>query len=941
MATVQNALWRRDEQIRRWKLSDTNNEPSSPKEKKKSLVKFQESCVFLAACSSCDKEEISKLLEKGANINTANIDGLTALHQACIDDNLDMVTFLINNGADIDAGDNEGWTALHATASCGFLEIAKFLVKSGANIAAVNNDGELASDLAEGEDMECLLADEMKAQGIDADAARNEEENQMMRDANQWLNDKFEDTPHEKTGATALHVAAAKGYLKVITLLLQAGADINAKDFDGWTPLHAAAHWGQDESCKILVENHCDMDITNSSGQTALDLADSEVVPLLEELKKSQASMKESSYVSNTIIDTSSDHKSQSSKRRSSVTRMSGDQKHHMVSKSVEDERSKLKELKKVDEEEKEDVKVVQEGESQPEKDHDTTSSDVDNEDIYDEEASSESDSDKQTDSKPAKNNSKEVVTANVSAKESDVSEPNKAPSTSQPVTVTITGDEVSQKNDSTVNHSGLRKTGSASAVPDQKSDLDKLARSASSSWIEKKEIKEDSSSSRPRRILSYSGVGEHSSDANKNKEDLFARYTSLLNKSSITPSTAITTIGSSSTLPSSGLTQSHTKSFTGDRDRKAFSQTYPAPSTGSITSPTGTARKTYEPPKRDEEKEVERKARAKRARETRRSTQGVTKDDIVKAEEALKMANQVDDKKNVVERSSLVKKDQNNDNSADDRSDKENNKPENYTTQTHSTQLSYKIDNNHNKGESTDSNERQSIESNDPALLSVPDSSVLKKDDPSQKSQAIRTRRKRESRRPTGKITLEDLQGVSNDAKETNEDKNDGKDDVPSTKVTSSSVSITVPSIKAVGSRYSEPVVPGNTLQSLSDNAGRHSYSGSARIRPSSITGTLTSEKSVVDYSKLYEQEKSENEKLRKEMDALKQELTQTKLNLDRAKQKTEAKTNESREKRALERKIAKLEEEVKSVENLKADNQRLKEENGALIRVISKLSK
>lgn len=45
--------------------------------------------------------------------------------------------------------------------------------------------------------------------------------------------------------------------------------------------------------------------------------------------------------------------------------------------------------------------------------------------------------------------------------------------------------------------------------------------------------------------------------------------------------------------------------------------------------------------------------------------------------------------------------------------------------------------------------------------------------------------------------------------------------------------------------------------------------------------------------------------------------------------------------ERRALERKAAQLEEELKALSDLRADNQRLKDENAALIRVISKLSK
>ncbi|CAF3669212.1 unnamed protein product, partial [Rotaria sordida] len=45
--------------------------------------------------------------------------------------------------------------------------------------------------------------------------------------------------------------------------------------------------------------------------------------------------------------------------------------------------------------------------------------------------------------------------------------------------------------------------------------------------------------------------------------------------------------------------------------------------------------------------------------------------------------------------------------------------------------------------------------------------------------------------------------------------------------------------------------------------------------------------------------------------------------------------------EKRVYEQKISELEEELKKIDLIKADNIRLKEENAALIRVISKLSK
>ncbi|XP_064359659.1 protein phosphatase 1 regulatory subunit 12C isoform X4 [Dromaius novaehollandiae] len=125
--------------------------------------------------------------------------------------------------------------------------------------------------------------------GVDVAAAKREEEERMLRDTRQWLNaGKISDARHPATGASALHVAAAKGYIEVMRLLLQAGHDPDVRDKDGWTPLHAAAHWGVEEACRLLAEHLCDMAPRNNVGQRPCDLADEDTLPLLEELQRRQ-----------------------------------------------------------------------------------------------------------------------------------------------------------------------------------------------------------------------------------------------------------------------------------------------------------------------------------------------------------------------------------------------------------------------------------------------------------------------------------------------------------------------------------------------------------------------------------------------------------------------------------------------------------------------------
>ncbi len=122
----------------------------------------------------------------------------------------------------------------------------------------------------------------MRRQGIDADYERKKEELIMYEDAR---DKNFEDKIHAKTGATPLHVSAAKGYTRVMKLLLLSGADVSAVDKDGWTPLHAAAHWEQEEACRILCEYGADFEIRNYSEQTPYEVCEGEMVTKLKQME--------------------------------------------------------------------------------------------------------------------------------------------------------------------------------------------------------------------------------------------------------------------------------------------------------------------------------------------------------------------------------------------------------------------------------------------------------------------------------------------------------------------------------------------------------------------------------------------------------------------------------------------------------------------------------
>lgn len=151
-------------------------------------------------------EVLKKMLEMGADPNTKDSNGWTALHYACQFGDMESVKILTDTGAYIDTYSNNKRIPLHLAANMNYPEIVKYLLEKKSN---PNYKDEL--------------------------------------------------------GCTPMHLAAKQGNTKCIEYLLFYGADLYALDFRGWNILHYSAFHGHKQTVRFISKYDADYDVLRNT----------------------------------------------------------------------------------------------------------------------------------------------------------------------------------------------------------------------------------------------------------------------------------------------------------------------------------------------------------------------------------------------------------------------------------------------------------------------------------------------------------------------------------------------------------------------------------------------------------------------------------------------------------------------------------------------------
>lgn len=207
---------------------------------------------YIAACQAGDLPTVTDLIESGAVELGSDVDinNVTGLHWAAINNRLLIVKYLISKGAEVDKeGGDLNATPLHWACRYGLVYIVDYLIKHGADPSKCDSQGFNALHLAvHSSNIMLVIYILAFVEEISVDSS-------------------------DPNGRTALHWAGYQGDSLSVDALLKFNANVKLVDSEGFTALHWSLIRGQKECLKKLIDKGSDIFAKTNDGKNCFDIA--------------------------------------------------------------------------------------------------------------------------------------------------------------------------------------------------------------------------------------------------------------------------------------------------------------------------------------------------------------------------------------------------------------------------------------------------------------------------------------------------------------------------------------------------------------------------------------------------------------------------------------------------------------------------------------------
>ncbi|XP_059176228.1 ankyrin-3-like [Physella acuta] len=202
--------------------------------------------LVISAANQGNMEIMKALMKHGIDLDV-EFNETNALLTSVDKNDEPMYTLLIENGAELDSFNSNGETALFMAAKSGNLGLARLLIMHGADVDILNSKKISALFLAVELDQPEMV--------------------KLLVQAKAALDTSF------YSGNTALHIAVKHKRVEMTQVLTQAWAEVNKVNDKGRTPLMYALKFGHLECTQILLQHGADANIRDITGRIALAFA--------------------------------------------------------------------------------------------------------------------------------------------------------------------------------------------------------------------------------------------------------------------------------------------------------------------------------------------------------------------------------------------------------------------------------------------------------------------------------------------------------------------------------------------------------------------------------------------------------------------------------------------------------------------------------------------